>query len=134
MEGKCQVAGCTRGQDHKGPHGPERREKELVKVRRRPNSPTLGPMEELCQGVGNTIGGVLDNYNADHPGSPRVGFALLMFTFGDPDKSQQWMTYISNADRESMCEAMEEFLDKQVQQAIAEAKADGRIVDDPSNG
>ncbi|MGD9631389.1 MAG: hypothetical protein AB7V18_19290 [Pyrinomonadaceae bacterium] len=91
-------------------------------------------MEELCQGIGNTIGGVLDNYNASHPGSPRVGFALLMFTFGDPKKSQQWMTYISNADRESMCEAMEEFLDRQVQQAIAEAKADGRIVDDPISG
>lgn len=118
MEGDCQVAGCVRGLGHKGAHGPERREKELARLRRRPSVPVLGPMEELCQGVGNTIGGVLDNFNAEHPNSPRVGFALLMFTFGDPDKSQQWMTYISNADRDSMREAMEEFLDKQVQEDI----------------
>lgn len=114
----CPVTGCGRPANHGGPHGPERREK--LKIRQRPSAPVLGPMEELCQGIGHTIGGVLDNHNAENPDAPRVGFALLVFTFGDPDESQQWMTYISNADRDSMCEAMEEFLDRQVQQRIKE--------------
>lgn len=72
-------------------------------------SPVLGPMEETCQGVGRVIGKVLEDHAHTHPHAPRVGFALLMFTFGKPG----WMTYVSNADREDIIKAMYEFIAKQ---------------------
>lgn len=40
---------------------------------------------------------------------PGWGFALLVFTFGDGGT----MTYISNAQREDMLKAMQEFMQKQ---------------------
>lgn len=39
---------------------------------------------------------------------PGFGFSLLVFSFGDGGS----MFYTSNADRESMCRAMEEFIAK----------------------
>lgn len=39
---------------------------------------------------------------------PGWGFALMVFSFGDGGG----MFYTSNAERESMCKAMQEFLDK----------------------
>lgn len=80
--------------------------------------PVLRPLEQMVRRVGEIIGSVVEDYNENHPHSPRIGFTLMMFTFGKADDPDQWMTYISNADRESMCAAMEEFLDKQVQEGM----------------
>lgn len=109
----CQVAGCERNAGHTGPHGPERRDKLKQRLRASPE-PVLAPMEKLAQDIGGLIGGVLDKHNEAHPHSPKVGFTLLMFTFGMPESPDQWMTYISNSNRDDMCAAMEEFLDRQV--------------------
>lgn len=76
------------------------------------DGPVLGPLEDVCRRIGHTIGGVLDEHNAAHPHSPRVGFGLFMFTFGEPDDPDQWMTWLSNAERDTMLDAMEEFLAK----------------------
>lgn len=78
--------------------------------------PTLHRIEKLCRDIGETIGDVADRYNAAFPDDPKIGFTLLMFTFGDESAGRQWMTYISNANRDDMRASMEEFLDKQVQE------------------
>jgi hypothetical protein len=54
-------------------------------------------MERAARSMGQTIG------KACPPG---VGFALIMFTFGEGD----WSTYISNANRADMIRGLEEFL------------------------
>lgn len=71
--------------------------------------PTLEPMEDMCQMIGDAIGRALDNHAQLHPDHPRIGFTLLLFTLGEGG----WMTYISNSERESMIEAMQEFIAKQ---------------------
>lgn len=76
-------------------------------------SPVLGPMEDTARLIGHRIAGALDEHAAENPESPRVGFVLMMFTFGDADDPDQWMTYLSNAERADIVEAMREFIDKQ---------------------
>jgi hypothetical protein len=63
-------------------------------------------MEETARRVGALIGSVLDDHAEANPESPRVGFCLMMFTFGEGG----WATYLSNAEREDMVEAIRELL------------------------
>lgn len=72
------------------------------------SSPTLAPLEVLCRRIGNLIGDACDSYQAADRTRPRIGFTLLMFTFGKGG----WMTYISNAQREDMIQTMKEFTEK----------------------
>ena len=59
--------------------------------------PVPDEVKELLNSIGNIIG----------PQLPKGwGFTLLIFTFGEGGT----MTYISNAERESMIEAMNEFM------------------------
>lgn len=51
-------------------------------------------------------------------GQKKVGFALLIFPFGEPNNSSR-INYISNADREDMLTCMKEFI----------ARAEGRYHD-----
>lgn len=69
----------------------------------------LEPMEEVCRGIGEAIGSVCDDFQRADPSRPRIGFTLLMFSFG----LNGWMTYISNADREDMVRTMKELIEKQ---------------------
>jgi hypothetical protein len=39
---------------------------------------------------------------------------LLIFTYGKPEDSHQWLTYVSSAERGDMIKAMEEFIWKSV--------------------
>lgn len=71
--------------------------------------PQLGPIEQAARGMAATIGNVLDDYATAHPGLPRIGFAVFLYTFGD----KGWMTYVANGDRESMIEAVLEFVGRQ---------------------
>jgi len=71
--------------------------------------PVLSPMEQTCQAIGQRIGEVLDAHSDANPDSPRIGFVLLTFTFGDDG----WMTYVSNAQREDVVRSMYEFIAKQ---------------------
>lgn len=66
------------------------------------------PIPEDLRGVMNDIAGLLDKTLNENT-KKRVGFALLVFDFGEDGT----MSYISNAEREDMLEAMTEFLEKQ---------------------
>lgn len=63
-------------------------------------------LEAQARGIGESIGRALEE--AESKVGYRVGFALLLFGFA-PERS---LTWISNAERESMLTALEEFLDK----------------------
>lgn len=54
-------------------------------------------IEQTAREVGEVIKSALP---------PGVGFALLMYTFGEDG----WMTYLSNGEREDMIKAMKELL------------------------
>ncbi len=69
-------------------------------------SPVLQPLENQCRRVGAVIGQVLDDHAEHFPESPRVGFCLMMFTFGEGG----WSTFISNADRQDMIAGINELL------------------------
>lgn len=72
------------------------------------SGPVLEHMERKCQEIGEGIAAVLEEMGKAHPEMPRTGFALLVYTFG-PDG---WMTFTSNAGRDSMVSALEELLRK----------------------
>lgn len=46
-------------------------------------------------------------HSIDEQIPPKVGFCLVLFSFGD----SRFSTYVSNAERESMISALEEMLD-----------------------
>lgn len=58
----------------------------------------LRDLEQTCRRIGETIGGACKPY----------GFTLLMFDFGGANEDRH-MTYISNADRDDMLRAIDEF-------------------------
>jgi hypothetical protein len=58
-------------------------------------------LEEHCR----VIGGLLRNAVSDL-GGPRIGFALLLFNFGDGGS----IAYMSNAERRDMINALEELI------------------------
>lgn len=64
----------------------------------------LHSMEETCRRIGRVIG---EGITAEYGGN-RVGFALLLFDFG----GKGHLTYISNAQRDDMVEALREFIRK----------------------
>ncbi len=74
-------------------------------------------LEQTVRQLGQSLGEAL----------PReVGFALLLFNMpqpGEPDPAENWMSYISNAQRDTMLLAMEEF--------CARWRSQGRPPDDP---
>jgi len=78
--------------------------------------PTLEPLEKVCRKIGGLIGNAVDDHNRWYTDSPRVGFMLLMFTFDEGG----WMTYLSNCERNSMIEAMKEFIAKHEEAQDAE--------------
>lgn len=57
----------------------------------------LEEMEETCREIGTVIGSALP---------PETGFALMMFNHGEKGH----MTYVSNASREEMIEALKELI------------------------
>lgn len=63
----------------------------------------LNELEAKARSVGRLIGDQCP---------PGVGFCLMMFTFGEGG----WSTYLSNADPESMIEAIRELADKRERQ------------------
>lgn len=62
----------------------------------------LKELEKTCREIGHIIGDVA---NKGYDGK-KVGFALLMFDFGEGGN----MTYTSNAEREDMIKAMKELI------------------------
>lgn len=76
------------------------------------DGPMLERMEESARSIGRVIGNSLAANDDAHPDDPRTGFALLVFTMTEPDDPRKWMTYISNADRDDMLDAMREFIEK----------------------
>lgn len=70
-----------------------------------------GPIRPEHIEVMNDIARTLDE--AINPGRPKqYGFCLMVFDFG----SGGYMNYISNADRNTMLQAMREFIDRNLQQ------------------
>jgi hypothetical protein len=69
---------------------------------------TLINTEDLCRRVGETLGNII------RASGMRLGFCLLVFGFDDaPDPElRHFLTYISNADRDSMLKTMKEFIAK----------------------
>lgn len=68
---------------------------------------------EMLNGLARGIDQILNGES----GAKDVGFALLMFPFGD--KPDGRVNYISNAEREDMLAAMKEFI----------ARAEGRYIE-----
>lgn len=64
---------------------------------------SLAELEELAR---REVGAVGQTLKKRLPGD--VGFCLFAFTMGE---GPGWMTYVSNAERASMVEALREFLD-----------------------
>lgn len=60
----------------------------------------LQNLEQTCRGIGNIVGQAIDRQY----GKKKVGFALLLFDFGERGS----MTYISNAQRQDMVKALYE--------------------------
>ena len=77
---------------------------------------THGPVEEAYVAQLNALASVIEQvFNGEAKGKDRkVGFALLLFDFGDSKR----MNYISNAQRADMLCAMREFI----------AHAEGRVI------
>lgn len=73
--------------------------------------PVVEPLEQRAREIGELIGGALKLHALENPNSPPVGFTLMLFTMEDGGE-KGWMTYISSAQRDSMLEAMEDFLEK----------------------
>ena len=87
----------------------------VAKFRGGPAIPVLQPMEAKCQEIGVVIGQVLDGHAEEYPGSPRIGFALLMFTFGEAVGTASvidWLTHVSNADQRETIAALREMVGK----------------------
>jgi len=61
----------------------------------------LAKMEAQCREIGEKIG-------CSIPDEDETGFALLLFSKGEGG----WMTYTANCDRQDVCRAMSEFIDK----------------------
>mgnify|MGYP001589287051 CR=1 FL=1 len=61
---------------------------------------SLSDLEHTCRMIGEAIGSVL----AEQHGKSQVGFALLLFDFGDGGH----LTYLSNANRLDMIKALYE--------------------------
>lgn len=61
----------------------------------------LEEIEHLCRNVGHILGLTVEKAF----GEGKVGFCLLLFDFGEGGN----LTYISNAQRDSMIKALEEF-------------------------
>ena len=78
------------------------------------------PIEEAYRAEMNALADVLDQlFNGEAKGKERtVGFALLVFEFGDNKR----MNYISNSRRDDVLCAMKEFI----------AHAEGRTVEQPT--
>lgn len=68
----------------------------------------LREIEMLARSVGHKIGHAIES----SVGKGKVGFCLMMFTFGEGG----WSTYLSNADPEDMIKALRELADKREQQ------------------
>lgn len=65
----------------------------------------LQKLELLCQTIGGAIGDSLGSYTR-HIKSPRIGFFLFMFDFD----GEGWATFVSNAEREDLIQAIEEWV------------------------
>ena len=59
-------------------------------------------IEDVAQAIAGQIGAAVDEMNV------QVGFALLVFTFGE----EGFSTYVSNANREDMIKALRENADR----------------------
>lgn len=66
--------------------------------------PVPPEVKKPLQDIGERIG---------HALPPGWGFALLIFTFNKTEGEDGTMTYISNAQRDDMLRAFQEFLQKQ---------------------
>ena len=66
------------------------------------NPEKLRRMEATCREIGHMIGGAIDSIGDEHH-----GFALMVFSFDGPE-----FTWISNAQRDDMIRALEEFIAK----------------------
>lgn len=65
-------------------------------------SADLKQVEETCRQMGRVIGKAIDAEYGRH----QVGFCLLLFDFGEHGH----LTYLSNAERETMVRALREFI------------------------
>ena len=64
--------------------------------------------ERLCREIGSEIARIADQFNEAHPDQPKIGFCFMMFTFGEGG----FMTWLSNAERDTMIPAVRELLEK----------------------
>lgn len=94
--------------------------------------PVLKPIEDLCAAIGSRIGTALEELRDDTPDIPPIGFSLFVFTFGEGG----WMTFMSNAERESLTEALGEFIRRQNAPAVGPEAVEALIaeVDGVDNG
>lgn len=70
----------------------------------------LAELEYIAREVGKAVGETLESIS-DRIGT-RIGFTLLIFDYTDDSEDKGWMTYISSARRDTMLEAMREFIAK----------------------
>jgi len=73
-------------------------------MKRDPRAGKLADMEATARGLGSILGGAIE---AKH-GKGEVGFCLMLFSFGEGG----WSTYVSNAQRPDMVNALREFIRK----------------------
>jgi len=71
------------------------------------------------------IDGRLQDLQATTDDMPKVGFALFLFTFGEGG----WLTYISNAERDTMLQALVEFIERQGGPAVGPEVIEALIVE-----
>jgi hypothetical protein len=66
-------------------------------------------IQKTLKDMGTTIGGALPK---------GWGFTLMLFNFGEGGNPGDAMFYISNAERSTMIESMEEFITKQKEETL----------------
>jgi hypothetical protein len=96
-------------------------------------APILARLEQTCARIGEVIAHRLEQVREEHPELPKIGFALLIFDTGD---ESGWMTYMSNAERKDMLDALVEFIEKHGRRAVAGKEIEALIaeVDGVDNG
>lgn len=74
-------------------------------------TPKQVEIENTCADMGRLVNQIIRNKVEPILGR-KIGFTILMFDFGGTAPDQEYMTYMSNADRDGMIEAMKEFIEK----------------------
>ena len=83
----------------------------------------LAELEGMCTAIGDRIGVAIEGFPG-LAGGDGIGFALLLFEFGD---AGTWSTYISNAQRDDMIKALRECANNLEAGLTADVGTGGRL-------